>query len=443
MSVRYAQPAASAAPRRRGIPLIGGTTAYIRDPLAFMRDQFERFGPVSEMDFVGERWTVLLGADACAEALRNPQKAFANGPGWGRLVGPFFDRGLMLLDFEEHHQHRRLLQEAFTRPRLEAYVAALGPAVARGVQALPTGELKAYPALKDLTLDLATQVFMGGTELAGPGELSRVNTAFIDCVQAATAIVRLPVPGTRWGRALRGRKVLEEFLARHLPARRAGSGDDLFSALCHLSVDGEQFTDQDVVNHMIFLLMAAHDTSTITVSTAMQHLGQHPAWQQRLRAQAADLGPEPTLAELDGLTDFDLVIKESLRLLPPVPVLARRTVKETEVLGVRIPAGRLTAVMVHLQHHQPEHWSAPELFDPERFAEPRREDKNHRHSWEPFGGGVHKCLGMFFAGAEVKLLLHHLLRSFDWTVPEDYRPALSYRSLPFPKDGQPVQLRPR
>ncbi len=442
MSVRLDPLPPAVAPRRRGLPFVGTTFAYIRDPLVFMRDHYARFGAVSEIGFVGQHWTVLLGPDATGEALRNADKAFANGPGWGQLVGPFFDRGLMLLDFEEHHRHRRLMQEAFTRDRLAGYAAALSPAIAAGLDAWsPEPGFRVYPALKNLTLDLATQVFMGGAD-ADPAELARVNTAFIDCVQAATALVRLPLPGTRWGKALQGRRLLEEFLGRHVPAKRAAPGDDLFSVLCHLSEDGETFTDADVVNHMIFLLMAAHDTSTITVSTAMQYLGQHPEWQERLRREAAGLGEHPTLDELDGLVGFDLVMKEVLRLVPPVPVLARRTVKEIEVLGVRIPAGRLTAVMVHLQHHQPELWPDPERFDPERFADDLREDKVHRHAWEPFGGGVHKCLGMFFAGAEVKLILHHLLRRYSWSVDPGYTAPLDYTSLPFPKDGQPVALQP-
>jgi cytochrome P450 len=428
---------------RRGLPYIGGTFAYLRDPLRMMQQQYDAFGPVSEMDFVGRRWTVLLGPDACGEALRNADKAFVNGPGWGALVGPFFDRGLMLLDFEEHHRHRRMMQEAFTRDRLAGYTAALAPAVAAGVARWqPREGFRAYPALKALTLDLATEIFMGGADLASPDELDRVSDAFVDCVQAATSLVRLPLPGTRWGRGVRGRRLLEEFLGRHLAQKRATPGEDLFSVLCQLSADGEEFTDADVVNHMVFLLMAAHDTSTITVSTMMQYLGQHPEWQQRLREEAASLPEHPTLDQLDQLTDFDLVMKECLRLLPPVPVLARQTVHETEVLGYRIPADRLTAVMVHLGHHLPELWPDPEVFDPERFAEHRREDKVHRHAWTPFGGGVHKCLGMYFAGAEVKLILTQLLRRFAWSVDPGYRAPLDYTSLPFPKDGQPVDLRP-
>ncbi len=435
--------AAGTAPHRRGLPLVGATLSYIRDPLRMMRTQYDACGPVSELDFVGGRSTVLLGPDACGAALQNRDKAFANGPGWGEIVGPFFHRGLMLLDFEEHHRHRMMMQQAFTRPRLASYTAALGPAIATGLDAWqPARSFRVHPALKSLTLELATQVFMGGAELASADELERVNEAFVACVQAAAGFVRRPLPGTRWGRAMRGRRLLEEFFARHLAARRTGGGDDLFSVLCSLrDEEGEGLSDADIVNHMVFLLMAAHDTSTITVTTMMRQLGAHPQWRARLRDDAAHLSDCPTLDELDELESFDLVMKECLRLVPPVPVLARRSVKETEVLGVRIPADQPVAVMLHFGHHMEEYWPQPEVFDPLRFASHRREDKVHRHAWEPFGGGVHKCLGMAFAGFEVKLIVHQLLRRFDWTVDAGYRDRLNYHSLPFPSDGQPVALR--
>ena len=432
----------SSPPRRRGIPYIGRTLSYVRDPLRMMREHHDAYGPVSDIDFIGKRWTVLLGPDACEVALRNADKAYSSGEGWGYLVGPFFDRGLMLLDFEEHHRHRRIMQSAFTRDHLERYTAALQPAVASGLdQWQPDANFRAYPALKELTLELATTVFMGGAELASADELARVNQAFIDCVQSATALVRVNVPRTRWGKAIRGRALLEDFLRRHLADKRANPGEDLFSVLCQITTeDGERFSDDDIVNHMIFLLMAAHDTTTITVSGMMQRLGQHPDWQQRCRDEVMALPENPSLADLDGLTSIDLVMKECLRLVPPVPVLARKTVKETEVMGHRVPAGRLVAVMMHLSHHMEELWPDPERFDPERFAEDRREDKVHRNAWEPFGGGVHKCLGMFFAGAEVKTVMHHLLRNYSWTVDANYRAPMNYHSLPFPKDGQPVRL---
>ncbi|WAL68322.1 cytochrome P450 [Amycolatopsis cynarae] len=428
-----------------GLPFIGYTHRYMRDPVALWRERYDRYGPVSWFGSFGSRFVSLLGPDACEVALINRDKAFSNGGGWRYLIGPFFDRGLMLLDFDEHLLHRRIMQQAFTNERLARYAAALHPAVDAGLAHWRPGPgFRAYPAIKELTLDLATGIFMGGAEGSGPARMRRINRAFIDCVQAATSIVRVPLPGTRWRKGLAGRRLLEAFLREYLPARRDSDGDDMFSVLCRVeSEDGERFGDDDVINHMVFLLMAAHDTSTITISTMMRYLGQYPEWQRRCREESAALGTEsPTLKQLDELTSLDLVMKESMRLVSPVPTLARKTVKDTEVLGHFLPSGTLVAITPHFTHHMAEYWPDPERFDPERFAPHRREDRVHRLAWEPFGGGVHKCLGMHFSGAEIKIVLHHLLRRFEWQVPAGYRDRIDFTSLPYPKDGQPVDLRP-
>ena len=432
------------APLRSKLPILGGTLEYVHSPLATMARRYRDHGPVSDLSFLGATWTALIGPDACQAALQNADKAFASGPGWGYLVGPFFNRGLMLLDFEEHHHYRHIMQEAFTRPRLEGYTRRLSPLVDDGISAwAPDRAFQIYPALKSHTLDLATEVFMGGAEYAAPGELEEVNTAFVDCVQAANGYIRsTAVPFTKWGRAARGRRLLEEFLRRHLPARRANPGEDLFSALCQVADASGGIDDDDIINQMIFLLMAAHDTTTSTVTSMVYELGRDIQWQERLRQQCLDLGPHPSLAELEELPDLALVMKEALRLHPPVPVLARKTVKDTEILGVEIPAGRLTSIMPLYSHHMPEYWTDPEIFDPERFSDERREDKSHRFAWEPFGGGVHKCLGMIFANLESKLVLSALLRHFEWSVPLDYVPPMKNDSLPYPADGLPVSLRP-
>ncbi|MDN4174241.1 cytochrome P450 [Nocardioides sp. SOB77] len=433
-------------PDDRGKPILGRAFEYAKDPFALFRRQWDHYGPVAPISMLGQRWVMLLGPDACEEAFRNKDKAFANGPAWTYLVGPFFDRGLMLLDFEEHHMHRRIMQQAFTRDRLEAYAARMHAPIEAGLAGWAAAgrdrDFAAYPSLKQLTLDVAADIFMGGAEDTTPAEMAKVNQAFIACVQAAAAVVRKDLPGTRWGRGHRGREVLEEFLRHYLPSRRAVETDDLFSQLCHIESDeGERFSDDDVVNHMIFLMMAAHDTSTITLSTMLQMLGQHPAWQQRCREESLALGPRPSLAELEGLEAMDWVMKECLRLRAPVPVVLRQVVKDTVVQGVRIPEGTFVTVAPQFAQVMEELWTNPLVFDPERFSPERREDKSHRYAWNPFGGGVHKCLGMYFAGAEVKAVLHHLLRGWEWSVDPGYVAPMNNHSLPFPKDGQPIDLR--
>jgi cytochrome P450 len=398
---------------------------------------------VSWLRAFGVRIISVQGPDATGEVLQNKSRAFASGPGWSFLIGPFFHRGLMLLDFEEHHRHRRIMQEAFTAARLANYLVPMNATLAEGIASWPTGRgFRVYPALKQLTLDTAARAFMGARAGA---EADRINTAFTDCVRAGTAFVRFPVPGLRWSRGLRGRRLLEDFLRAQIPAKRTSDGDDLFSALCHVrGEDGEGFSDDDIVNHMIFLLMAAHDTSTITLTSMAYFLAKHPDWQDRCRAESLALGEaQLSFEDQDKLVALDMVMKESMRMITPVPGMMRRTVRETELMGFRIPTGTYVTVNLHGTHHLEEYWPDPERFDPERFSEARREDKVHRNAFQPFGNGVHKCIGMHFGGMEIKAAMHQMLLSYRWSVPAGYEMPVDWTSLPRPKDGLPVHLERR
>jgi cytochrome P450 len=422
-----------------GPPIVGYTFKILRDPLAFGRERYDRYGPVSWLKAFGIKMVSLVGPDACAAALLNRDKAFSNGNGWQYFIGPFFRRGLMLLDFEEHLHHRRIMQEAFTNDRLAGYLAGMNAGIERGLSEWQPGDaFLVLPAFKQLTLDLATETFMGVEldETAG-----RINRAFIDAVQAGTSFVRFPMPGGRWARGLHGRRVLEEFLAGYLPEKRAGDGGDMFTALCHAeSEDGHTFSDEDVINHMIFLLMAAHDTSKMTTTTIAYYLAKNPEWQERVREESLAHPAAVSIDDLDNLKALDMVMKEALRLVSPVPALARRTVKDTTVLRHFIPAGTYVSAGVGFTHHMPEYWPNPERFDPERFSEDRREDKVHPHAWEPFGTGAHKCIGLRFGTMEVKAIVHQLVQRFRWSVPDDYEMPIDTTALPIPADGLPVSL---
>ncbi|GAB3501554.1 cytochrome P450 [Amycolatopsis cihanbeyliensis] len=434
-------------PGDAGAPLIGHSLDFMRFGTEYALRRYQTYGPVSWMGAFGRRIVSLTGPEATQIALVNKDKAFSQD-GWSFFIEKFFHRGLMLLDFGEHRMHRRIMQQAFTRDRLTGYVDQLAPVLREGItgwsgQSGRAGwtQLRLYWALKQLTLDVATRVFM---DMPSGARAHRINRAFVDAVRAGTAVVRYPVPGGRWAAGLAGRRVLERYFAENLPGRRDGTGADLFAALCHASTeDGERFSDADVINHMIFLMMAAHDTSTITSTAAAYYLAKHPQWQERAREESRGLGDElPDIEALDGLHTLDLVIKEALRLLAPVPSMARKTVTDTEVLGHYIPAGTLVGVSPVVNHFLPEYWTDPRSFDPERFNEQRREDKSHRYAWIPFGGGAHKCIGLHFGMLEVKAILHEMLRAYRWTTPESYHVRWDYVSLPVPVDGLPVRLSP-
>lgn len=425
-----------------GLPLVGYTLAYMRDPQALAQARVERHGEVSWMQAFGKRFITLGSADGMQFVFQNQGDLFASDA-WEYFLARFFHRGLMLLDFDEHRLHRRVMLSAFRKDALVGYLQTMTREIDRALAAWQPGErFEAFTHFKQLTLDLGSRVFVGEP----PGaEADALNKAFFDTVQAPTSPIRIGLPGTRWRAGLKGRQVLEHFFRERIPSKRQRGGSDLFAELCAAKDEqGKAFSDDDVVNHMIFLLMAAHDTSTITLSNLVYHLAKHPEWQQRLRDEALVLPADAVSPEtLEQLTAMDWAMKEALRLTPPVPFIPRRATREASYKGYRIPAGSFVQIAPDYVHKLPALWTDPLRFDPERFSPARREDRRHPYAWVPFGGGAHKCIGLHFGTMEVKAILHRLLLGFEWSVPTGYVMPQDYTSLPVPRDKLPIQLRRR
>lgn len=425
-----------------GFPILGHIMSSIVEPLEFARDRYDRYGAVSWAGGIGFRIVQLMGPEALETVWINKDKAFSSTRGWAPVIGPFFHRGIMLLDFEEHRDHRRIMQQAFTRGALEGYLDLMRPGIARTVTNWPSAQrFSFYTAVKQLLLDQAAEVFVGAVLGA---EADRLSADFHHTVCGGQAMIRADVPGGTWARGLRARERLERYFVAQIPARRAGEGTDLFSMMCRSRGEqGERFSDADIVNHMIFLLMAAHDTSAIAISMLVYELGRNPEWQNRLRDEAReDPNDRLTLADLDGAYPLlDAAFKEILRMYAPAGTLFRQTIVDTEVAGHFIPRRTQVAINVYASMRLADWWPDPDRFDPGRFLAGADAAAVHRYAFAPFGGGVHKCLGQQFADMNVKAIMHQLLRHFDWHVAPGYRPLMSWGTGPTPADGLPINLR--
>ena len=427
-----------------GLPIIGHMIEFFRGGPDFVLEVYRKYGPIHYQQTPALCSVLALGPDATQAVLSNRNKEFSQRA-WDPLIGPFFERGLMLLDFDEHMFHRRIMHEAFTRTRLSGYVGHIDSVATQVVAndwVVNDPRFLFHPAAKELTLDIASVVFMGHQAGTDHALVTTINQAFTTTTRAGNAIVRKPVRPLTWWRGLDARKTLEDYFSARVAEKRSGNGTDMFSVLCHSEdEDGQRFTDADIVAHMIFVMMAAHDTSTSTMTTMAYHLAANPEWQERCRDESARIGDGALDIEaLEKLETYDLVINESLRMTTPLPMNFRRAVRDIDLLGYYIPAGTDVVTWPSMNHRLPELWTDPDRFDPDRFAEPRSEHKRHRYAFAPFGGGAHKCIGLHFGSLEVKLLMHELLRAYRWSVPESYTARWDYVSLPVPADGLPVHL---
>ena len=405
----------------------------------------EQHGPVVAHGRGPLRSAFLFGPDANRFVLLDQRGIFSAREPWMQIMGGTFPNGLLLRDGAIHKQHRRIMREAFKRPMLREYASQMNPMIERGLGAFEASagsgrELLAFAALKELTLGIGASIFMG----AQLGDKTKeVNTAFEDLVAASMpGGLRLPVPGLEYQRGLEGRKFMLKYLGNMLADKRAKASPNAFSQLLHAETDeGERFDDTEVLDHMIFLMMAAHDTTTSSLTSMLYELARHPEWQERVRAECQAL--DKPYAEYDDapqLEQLTWVMKETLRRYPPLPVIPRKALEDFEWEGFLIPAGTMIVVSPIVTHHTPEWWADPYTFDPLRYSPERAEDARHTHSWIPFGGGVHMCLGLRFAESQIRAVMHQLLLRYRFSVDEGYEMPVQQAPISKPKDGLPIRV---
>ena len=434
-------------PGEGGWPLVGNTFRMLADPHQFARDMIAKYGKVYKNKAFGGWQIALVGAEANELLLFNRDKIFSSEQGWGPILDQLFPRGLMLMDFDHHRIDRRALSIAFKPEPMRHYSGSLNTGIAREV-ATWEGPKLFYPAIKKLTLDLAADSFLGVP--LGP-EADQINRAFVDMVQASVAPVRQPLPFTKMKKGVDGRAFMVDYLTRETIARRAGQGgQDMFSQFATATrEDGSLLPVDEVVDHMSFLMMAAHDTITSSATSLIYYLATNPEWQEKLRAEimAVTGGPDgegnPRALSYDDLGKLELTemaFKEALRMVPPVPSMPRRALKSFEFGGYQIPAGAMVGINIYWTHHAEEYWDDPYTFDPMRFT-PDKVKARHKYAWVPFGGGAHMCLGLHFAYMQVKILLAQLLQRYRIEAAEGYNPEWQDWPIPQPKDGLQVEFK--
>jgi cytochrome P450 len=245
----------------------------------------------------------------------------------------------------------------------------------------------------------------------------------------------VPTPGNR--RFLAGIRKLDEIVYEMIRVRRASNrqGDDLLSLLLHAQdVDGSRMTDAQLRDEAVTLFLAGHETTAIALSWTLYLLSQHPEVQGRLADEVRAVlgGRRPTLADLPRLAYAEQVVKESMRLYPPVYGVGREAVRDSEIRGYAVPKGTTVFISQWVIHRDPRFYPEPLVFRPERWAGEAARSLP-KFAYLPFGGGPRLCIGNTFAMMEAVLILVTLIGRFRFEL----EPGQNV--VPFPA----ITLRPR
>lgn len=429
-------------PGSDGLPYFGNSLRTIWGLDKLIADHAKKFGNVSRIKILHQRGILLLGADNYQRILLDRDQNFSAEMGFAESIGQFYKGGILMKDFAEHKFLRRMMQTAFKNDAMKNYVAMMNPVMQEHVERWENEpNFEFFPAIKKALLEVGAKVFIG-VELGEEAE--KVNQAFLDINDGLLGQVRKEWPGTAYGKGKKGERFLRDYFSKEIDKRREGTGQDMLSIMCREKDDEGNFFDKELlIPQASFLLFAAHDTTTSVLNHMVYYSAMHPEWQQKMREECESLGKdEIEFEDLPKMQIIDNVFHESLRLRPSVSFAARRTIKECEIEGHRIPADTMVFFSPIDNHRNPEFWTNPLEFDPERFLPERAEHKNHSFAFHPFGGGAHKCIGMHFAVMLAKTFMFKLLTTYDYSLPENFKTRFEWVPLPKPS-SLPVKLKRR
>jgi cytochrome P450 family 135 len=417
---------------------------FLLQPGGFLEQSRDRYGTPFTVRLSSQRTIVITDDPAVIKQVftSDPTKLLAGVANvvLQPLLGP---RSVLTLDDPEHMRQRKLLLPPFHGERMELYAEAVTDAAERTIAGWPVGRpFAVQPSMQAMTLEVIMRAVFGVTDRARLDEIAGPLRRLLDSMGDTKRLFLLQVGSSKRNGALspwrRFREQLlhpaDEVLYEEIAARRADphgeDRDDILSLLLAArDEDGGALTDSELRDELMTLLLAGHETTATALSWTLERLVRHPDVLARLT--------EEVRSDEGGGEYLDAVIKESLRLRPVVPAVARYLTEPTELGGRVYPAGVHINPSIYLTHRRPDIYPEPECFRPERFLE----RPAGTYEWIPFGGGTRRCLGASFALYEMRIALAAILRSVDLATTNAPDERIGRRAITFtPGAGGEIEI---
>ncbi len=390
-------------PRQPGVVQL---VEFARRPLEWLEACGRRYGDPFTARLPGHGTFVFAAAPGLIKEILTGDDELLQAGKANAMLEPLVGRHSVLLhDGAPHLRQRRLLSPPLRGERMQAYAGLIAEIAAAEVARMPrAGAFPLHGHMQAIALDVILRAVFGVEEGAHMSALRRLILEVLEPPPALLTFVPpkyLDVPFSPFRTFLRRRAALARALREVVEVRRAagGGGADILSLLLAArDADGRPMSDEELVDELVTMLAAGHETTATALSWTFACVLEHPAVEARLRDEIAGAAGDP--AALAALPWLDAVIKETLRLRPIVPDVVRKLQAPMRFAGFDLPAGVSLAPCIHLAHRRADVYPEPERFRPERFLD-RRPDP---YCWLPFGGGIRRCLGMAFALYEMKIV---------------------------------------
>ena len=426
-------------PGKNGLPIIGETIAFFSDS-NFNQKRVAKYGKVYRTNVFNTPTIMMVGSEANTFLFRNENKYVVSS--WPKSTRVLLGKKSLAVNNGSYHTSRRkLLYDAFQPRALASYIPTMAQISDRYLtEWCEMGTFAWYPELRNYTFDIASNLFVS----TDGGSDSQVGHYFeVWCAGLFT--IPIALPWNKFGKALQARRKLLDNLEQIVLQRQQADnpGEDALGLLIQAEdEEGNSLSLEELKDQVLLLLFAGHETLTSAIASFCLLTAQHPDVMQRLREEQDRLNITGTLTleDLKAMTYLEQVLKEVMRLVPPVGGGFREAIETFEFAGYRIPKGWNIQYQIAQTHKDEEIYPESDRFNPDRFNPQQPADKQASFGYIPFGGGLRECIGKEFARLEMRLFASKLLQNYQWELLPDQNLELVTVPTPHPRDGLKVKF---
>ncbi|MAM18760.1 MAG: cytochrome P450 [Christiangramia sp.] len=391
----------------------------LKNPLPFHHQNFGQKGDTFRLN-IGPGKSVIFSRDpALAEyVLQKNQKNYSKTEIQTKDLAKYIGRGLLTAEGDHWKRQRKLIQPAFHKKQLAQLLDSVQQAIQQELRRIEPGKsLDIFPIFNDLAFQTVVKSLF--KDAASKEEINRLQFITEEAQKMLVRELRQPYLG--WYFKLSGK--LESYLALTRESReilkkivhdRRESGkkyDDLLDMLLDARYEDGNFMDEEqLIDEILILFTAGHETTSNALSFIAQLLAHHPEWQDKIFAEYAKLSSENDLMSLVTQTpSTQMVIEESMRLYPPAYFIDRVNIEKDEFQNMKFEKGSNLLLSIYEMHRHPDFWEDPDDFKPERFE---GNSMKYSSQYFPFGAGPRKCIGNNFAMFEMILAVLEIISKY-------------------------------
>lgn len=390
--------------------------------MPFHRANFEKYGDIFRVR-VGFRKAVIFTRDATIikHILQKQHKKYEKSELQTVDLAKYIGHGILTSNGEHWRKHRRMVQPAFHKKKLRGLLGIMKQAIDSELKRIEPGATQdVFPLMGDLAFQVVAQALFSRYDIQQSMEELQDYTER----NQKMLIREMRQPYLKWWFILSGKikKHLDlaeqgRSILNNIIEERLASGeqkDDLLDMLLNATYeDGTHMPRRQLIDEVLILFTAGHETTANALSFTLHLLAKHPDIQNKVlkEVENTDLDSDDLMQCLSELTYTKQCIEEALRLYPPAYVIDRTAISDDIVKGQSFPKGSLVLMSIYELHRSSTFWDAPEEFNPDRFDKSLKRD--YSNYYYPFGAGPRMCVGNNFAMYEMIITIAQIIKQFQ------------------------------